>query len=102
MSGKSILPEWMRRLRRLTVQPAEKDGAAPGGMGQAGSGIREDPAAGSAFARQWRSFLGWILSVAAMWEIMLRPLLLAIWPCLPLPASMLKEVLSLLGGLLGA
>lgn len=51
--------------------------------------------------RLWRSFLGWGLTVAALWEIILRPIVLHYWPGADLPPSMIKEIMSLLLGMLG-
>lgn len=51
--------------------------------------------------RLWRSFLGWVLTVAALWEIILRPIIVTYWPETTLPPSVLKEIMSLLLGMLG-
>ena len=51
--------------------------------------------------RLWRSFLGWVLTVAALWEFILRPIIVTYWPETTLPPSMLKEIMSLLLGMLG-
>ena len=51
--------------------------------------------------RLWRSALGWALSVAFVWEVMIRPILTTYWPDITLPPSFIKEVTSLLLGMLG-
>lgn len=51
--------------------------------------------------RLWRSFLGWALTLAFLWEVMVRPVILTYWPDTPLPPSVLKEITSLLLGMLG-
>lgn len=50
--------------------------------------------------RLWRSFLGWVLSIAFLWELV-RPIVLHYWPGADLPPSMIKEIMSLLLGMLG-
>lgn len=50
--------------------------------------------------RLWRSFLGWVLSVGFVWE-MVRPVVLHYWPTANLPPSMAKEITTLLLGMLG-
>lgn len=50
--------------------------------------------------RLWRSFLGWILSLGFLWEL-LRPVVLHYWPGADLPPSMTKEITTLLLGMLG-
>lgn len=51
--------------------------------------------------RLWRSFLGWVLSVAFVWEACIRPVVLHYLPDANLPPSMIKEISSLLLGMLG-
>ena len=51
--------------------------------------------------RLWRSFLGWVLSLVFCWEIVGRSIILTYWPDANLPPSMLKEVMSMLLGMLG-
>lgn len=50
--------------------------------------------------RLWRSFLGWVLSIGFVWE-MVRPAILHYWPSANLPPSMAKEIMTLLLGMLG-
>ena len=50
--------------------------------------------------RLWRSFLGWVLSIAFLWELV-RPVVLHYWPGADLPPSMIKEITTLLLGMLG-
>ena len=50
--------------------------------------------------RLWRSFLGWVLSIGFVWE-MVRPVILHYWPQTDLPPSMVKEISTLLLGMLG-
>lgn len=51
--------------------------------------------------RLWRSFLGWVLSLAFAWEVLGRGILSTYWPELRLPPPMLKEISHLLLGMLG-
>ena len=51
--------------------------------------------------RLWRSFLGWALTLAFLWEVMVRPVILTYWPDTQLPPSVLEEITSLLLGMLG-
>lgn len=51
--------------------------------------------------RLWRSFLGWALALAFLWEVALRPIILTYWPDTPLPPSALEEISTLLLGMLG-
>lgn len=51
--------------------------------------------------RLWRSFLGWVLSLLFVWEAVGRAVILTYWPDANLPPSMLKEVMSMLFGMLG-
>jgi len=50
--------------------------------------------------RLWRSFLGWVLSIGFLWEL-IRPVILHYWPATDLPPSMAKEISALLLGMLG-
>jgi hypothetical protein len=51
--------------------------------------------------RLWRGFVGWTLGLCLAWEIIGRPVVVTYWPETKLPPSMLKEVLTLLLGMLG-
>ena len=51
--------------------------------------------------RLWRSFLGWALSLAFVWEACIRPVVVHYVPDADLPPSMIKEISSLLLGMLG-
>lgn len=51
--------------------------------------------------RLWRSFLGWVLSLMFCWELVGRTIVVTYWPDTKLPPSALKEVMSLLLGMLG-
>ena len=51
--------------------------------------------------RLWRSFLGWVLSLLFVWEVVVRTVILTYWPGVKLPPSVLKEITSLLLGMLG-
>jgi len=51
--------------------------------------------------RLWRGFVGWTLGLCLAWEIIVRPVVVTYWPEAKLPPSMLKEVLTLLLGMLG-
>ena len=51
--------------------------------------------------RLWRSFLGWVLSLLFVWEVVVRTVISTYWPGVKLPPSVLKEITSLLLGMLG-
>jgi hypothetical protein len=51
--------------------------------------------------RLWRSFLGWALALLFVWEVAGRSIIVTYWPDAKLPPSMLKEVMSMLLGMLG-
>lgn len=51
--------------------------------------------------RLWRSFLGWALSLAFVWEACVRPIVAHYIPDADLPPSMIKEISTLLLGMLG-
>ena len=51
--------------------------------------------------RLWRPFLGWVLSLAFAWEVLIRPVVLHYWPQANLPPSVLQDVSHLLLGMLG-
>lgn len=51
--------------------------------------------------RLWRSFLGWVCAVLFCWEVAGRAIIMTYWPDTKLPPSVLKEVSSLLFGMLG-
>ncbi len=51
--------------------------------------------------RLWRSFLGWALSLAFVWEAIARPIIVTYWPQVVLPPSAIREISSLLLGMLG-
>ena len=51
--------------------------------------------------RLWRSFLGWALALLFVWEVAGRTIIVTYWPDTKLPPSMLKEVMSMLLGMLG-
>lgn len=53
------------------------------------------------YLRLWRSFLGFVLAVTFVWELIGRPILVTYYPDVLLPPSMLKEVSHLLLGMLG-
>lgn len=70
---------------------------------EAQSRINEQEVAGApqSMLRLWRPFLGWALTLAFVWEVMIRPAIFTYWPSATLPPSMLKEIGSLLLGMLG-
>ena len=51
--------------------------------------------------RLWRSFLGWVLALAFSWEVIGRSVITTYWPGVKLPPSVLKEISTLLMGMLG-
>ena len=51
--------------------------------------------------RLWRSFLGWMLSLLFCWEVVGRAVVTTYWPDAKLPPSVLKEISTLLLGMLG-
>lgn len=57
--------------------------------------------AGASFLRLWRGFLGWVLALIFAWEVVGRTIIATYWPDVTLPPSMLKEVLTILLGMLG-
>ena len=72
-------------------------------VNEAQSRINEAEIAGgpASLLRLWRGFVGWTLSLCLAWELVGRPVLVTYWPETRLPPSMLKEVLTLLLGMLG-
>ena len=71
------------RKQQAEINKAELEGAPPSRL------------------RLWRSFLGWVLALCFVWEVMVRPVLVTYWPNLTLPPSMLEEVCKLLLFMLG-
>ena len=71
------------RKQQSDINKAEVEGAPPSRM------------------RLWRSFLGWVLSLLFVWEVVVRTVILTYWPETKLPPSVLKEITSLLLGMLG-
>ena len=61
----------------------------------------EVAAGGSSMLRHWRGFLGWVLSIVFVWEAVVRTIIVTYWPETELPPSILKEVTTLLIGMLG-
>ena len=57
--------------------------------------------AGPSILRHWRGFLGWVLSLVFAFEVIGRAIIVTYWPGVKLPPSMLREVLTLLLGMLG-
>ena len=51
--------------------------------------------------RLWRGFVGWMLGLCLAWEIIARPVIVTYWPETLLPPSMIKEILTVLLGMLG-
>ena len=51
--------------------------------------------------RLWRGFLGWVLSLVFVWEVVVRTIIATYWPDVVLPPSVIKEVSHLLLGMLG-
>lgn len=51
--------------------------------------------------RLWRGFLGWMLSIVFIWEVIGRTIIMTYWPDIKLPPSVLREVSQLLIGMLG-
>ena len=72
-------------------------------INEAQSRINEAEVAGSgqSLLRNWRGFLGWVLALVFAWEAVGRVIISTYWPELKLPPSMLKEILTLLLGMLG-
>ena len=72
-------------------------------INEAQSRINEAEVAGAgvSFLRLWRGFLGWTLALVFAWEVMARPVIMTYWPDTVLPPSMIKEILTLLLGMLG-
>ena len=57
--------------------------------------------AGPSILRHWRGFLGFVCALVFAFEVVIRPVILTYWPGTLLPPSMLKEILTLLLGMLG-
>jgi hypothetical protein len=72
-------------------------------INEAQARINEAEASGgpASLLRLWRGFVGWTLALCLAWETIGRPVVVTYWPATPLPPSMLKEVLTLLLGMLG-
>ncbi len=72
-------------------------------INEAQSRINEAEVAGSgpSVLKNWRGFLGWVLSLVFAFEVVGRAIIVTYWPQVKLPPSMLKEVLTLLLGMLG-
>lgn len=72
-------------------------------INDAQSRINEAEVSGSGptLLRNWRGFLGWILALVFAWEVVGRAIIVTYWPQAKLPPSMLKEILTLLLGMLG-
>lgn len=70
---------------------------------EAQSRINEAEVSGAPMTRLrlWRSFLGWALSLAFVWEVLARPFIATYWPHITLPPSAVSEISSLLLGMLG-
>lgn len=70
---------------------------------EAQSRINEAEVAGAPESRLrlWRSFLGWVLALVFVWEIVGRTILVTYWPDVAVPPSMMKEVSALLFAMLG-
>lgn len=71
------------RKQQSDINKAEVEGAPPSRM------------------RLWRSFLGWVLALLFVWEVVFRTVISTYWPGVKLPPSVLKEITSLLLGMLG-
>lgn len=55
----------------------------------------------ASFLRLWRSALGWVLVFCFVWEVIGRAIITTYFPEAWLPPSVLKEITSLLLGMLG-
>ena len=53
------------------------------------------------YLRLWVCVVGWVLSVALAWEMIVRPVIVTYFPEARVPDSMLDEILSILAGMLG-
>ncbi len=51
--------------------------------------------------KAWRGFLGWVLAIVFAWEVVGRSVIATYWPEITLPPSVLKEITTLLLGMLG-
>ena len=72
-------------------------------INEAQSRINEAEVAGSgqSLLRNWRGFLGWVLAIVFAWEVVGRVIIATYWPEATLPPSMLKEIVTILLGMLG-
>lgn len=104
--SKSAIMRASRRAARKTdaiKEPAGKSAEPLAGKKECGNpqaGKRENGAA-PALARQWRAALGWALAAALAWETVFRPIVATLRPDAALPPSLMREICSLLPGLLG-
>jgi hypothetical protein len=99
MSWLSSLPFFGDLIRSV----GDKIAPDTGKILEAQSRINEAEVAGAPVSRLrlWRSFLGWVLALILVWEVVGRPLVLTYWPDLALPPSMLNEIEALLLTMLG-
>lgn len=72
-------------------------------INEAQSRINEAEVAGGGDSvfRHWRGMLGTGLTLAFLWEVIARPVIVTYWPDAVLPPSMLKEIVTILLGMLG-
>lgn len=90
-------------LGKVAEQVVDKLLPERGKVLEAQSSVNQAEATGAPVSRLrlWRSFLGWALTLAFVWEVVGRPLLCTYMPDVPMPPSMLDEVSALLMGMLG-
>lgn len=70
---------------------------------EAQSRINEAEVSGApaSILRLWRGFLGWVLALVFAWEVVGRGIVATYWADITLPPSVLKEITTVLMGMLG-
>ena len=96
LGGLPVLGTLLDRLFERALPDKSESRAAQARMNE-----REIENAPPSRLRLWRSFLGWALALAFVWEVMIRPVIMTYRPDAELPPSVLKEISTVLLGMLG-
>lgn len=96
LGGLPVLGALLDRLFERALPDKSESRAAQARMNE-----REIDGAPASRLRLWRSFLGWALALAFVWEVMIRPVIMTYRPDAELPPSVLKEISTVLLGMLG-
>jgi hypothetical protein len=62
---------------------------------------KAEAASASVFVSGWRPFLGWVLGLAVAYQFVIRPILLGIFPSIPLVTLSMDELWPMVAGMLG-